>query len=248
MDQKNVKFVKWEESPKWVRAVFNGETVVDSKRAMLVWEHDKYPYYYFPMEDVKSNYLASTGRGHNGRQSWHVKVDSNEVKNAAYGYTDLSGEAASLNGLIHFRWDKMDHWYEEAEEVFVHARDPYKRIDTLNSSRHIKVLIDGVVVAETERPVLLFETKLPTRYYLNPDDVNMAALAPTDTKTQCPYKGEASYWTVTVNGREYHNVVWAYPDPIPENYKIEGLLCFFNEKVDIYVDGVLEERPKTYWS
>lgn len=248
MNKEIARFIKWEISPRWVKGEIAGETIVNSKQAMLVWEHEKYPFYYFPKEDIQTDFLEPTGRGHNGRQTWHIKVGSHEVNNAAYGYLNLKGEAAELNGLICFRWDKVDHWFEEAEEVFVHARDPYKRIDTLQSTRHIKVVIDGLVVAEDRQPYLLFETGLPTRYYLHPDDVKKEHLTATSTRTQCPYKGEAVYWTVRVNGREYKDLVWSYPDPIPEIPKIKGLLCFFNEKVDIYVDGELEQRPITPWS
>jgi len=244
----NKKFVKWEPSSRWVRVQFNHEYVADSKGAILVWEHEKYPVYYFPLDDVRSEFLRSTGKGHNGRQTWHVKVGDKEAANAAYSYTNLLGPDAPLNGFITFPWHKMDHWFEEAEEVFVHARDPYKRIDTIASSRHIKVVLDGVTVAETERPYLLFETSLPTRYYIKPEDVKFELLNPTETHTQCPYKGEASYWAATVNGREFKDIVWSYPDPIPEIPKIKGLLCFFNEKVDIFVDGEREERPQTVWS
>lgn len=246
MDEK--KFVKWEPSPRWVRAQFNDEFVVNSRHAVLVWEHEKYPSYYFPVEDVRTEFLQETGQGHNGRQPWHLKVGNKEVANAAYSYTNLSDEEAALNGFVTFRWPKMEHWYEEAEEVFVHARDPYKRVDAIASLRHIKVVIDGVTVAETTRPSLVFETGLPTRYYMPAQDVNFDLLNPTDTSTQCPYKGEASYWTVTVNGRDYKDIVWGYFEPIPEISKIKELLCFFNEKVDIYVDGDLEERPQTPWS
>lgn len=242
------KFVKWETSSRWVRGQFNGVYVVDSRRARLVWEHEKYPFYYFPLADVRSEYLIETGRGHNGRQTFHLKVGNRDVSNAVYSFTNLSAADAPLNGFVTFRWDKMDHWFEEAEEVFVHARDPYKRIDTLASSRHVRVVIEGQTIAESKRPYLLFETGLPTRYYIHSEDVNLERLTPTDSHTQCPYKGEASYWTVTVNGRDYKDIVWSYPEPIPEIPKIKNLLCFYNEKVDIYVDGELEEKPQTDWS
>ena len=142
----------------------------------------------------------------------------------------------------------MDHWYEEEEEVFVHPRDPYHRIDTLPSSRQVRIEIEGIVVAESSRPYLLFETGLPTRYYIPREDIQMNLLAPSEAKTVCPYKGVASYWSFMGDGVSYRNIVWSYEDPIPESPKIRGLLCFFNEKVDLYVDGVLQERPETPWS
>ena len=130
----------------------------------------------------------------------------------------------------------------------VHPRDPYHRVDVLNSSRHVKVVIDGTVVAETRRPRLLFETSLPTRYYVPKADVRLDLLEPTDTVTQCPYKGRASYWSVRVGNEVRKDLVWGYPFPIPECSKIENLMCFYNEHVDIYVDGELQERPRTPWS
>jgi uncharacterized protein (DUF427 family) len=142
----------------------------------------------------------------------------------------------------------MDAWYEEDDEVFVHPRDPHHRVDVLNSSRHVKVVVEGVVVAETRRPRLLFETGLPTRYYIPKIDVRMDLLEPTDSITACPYKGRASYWSVRAGERLLEDLVWVYPAPIPECPKIENLLSFYNEKVDIYVDGELQPRPKTHWS
>ena len=154
----------------------------------------------------------------------------------------------ALEGHIGFEWDRLDHWFEEDDEVFVHPRSPYHRVDVLNSSRHVRVELGGVTVAETHRPRLLFETGLPTRYYMPKVDVRMDLLTPTDLRTRCPYKGEAVYWTAEAGGRPYEDVVWSYPAPIPECPKIEGLLCFYNERADIFVDGELQEKPKTKWS
>ncbi len=138
--------------------------------------------------------------------------------------------------------------YEEEEEVFVHARDPYKRVDAIASSRHVEVSVGGVTVADSRRPILLFETMLPTRYYLPREDVRMDVLQSSDTKTRCPYKGIASYWSARVGDRLVLDIVWSYPDPIKENPKIKELMCFFNERVDLTVDGELRPRPRTKWS
>ena len=142
----------------------------------------------------------------------------------------------------------MDHWYEEEEEIFVHPRDPHHRVDTVPSSRHIRVEIDGVTVAETRRPYLLFETGLPVRYYIPQEDIRMELLEPSRAHTFCPYKGEASYWSIKIGDQLYRNYVWGYMDPLEESPKIKGLPSFFNEKMQIYVDGDLEERPETPWS
>ncbi len=155
-------------------------------------------------------------------------------------YAEPSGALARLEGHIALYWNAIDAWFEEDEEVFVHPRDPYTRVDTVHSSRHVRVKVDGQVVAETRRPVLLFETGLRTRYYIPKLDVRMDLLEATSTVTHCPYKGAASYWALRVGGKTYRDFVWSYPRPIPEIPKIEDLLCFYNEKVDLYVDGVLQ--------
>jgi uncharacterized protein (DUF427 family) len=217
--------------------------VVDSKRPLLVWEHEKYPTYFFPMKDVRMDWLEEAGQT-GSQRFWNLRVNGRQLERAAYQYLNRP----ELEGYITFRWHKMDQWFEEEEEVFVHARDPYKRVDAMPSSRRVRVVVDGVTVAETERPVLLFETTLPTRYYIPVADVHMDYLTPTDSHTRCPYKGIASYWSVSAGDKVYKDLVWSYLDPIPECPKIKGLLSFFNEKVDLYVDGELQERPKSYWS
>lgn len=239
----------WEPSPRWVRVQFGGEFVADSRRVFLAWEGGgSRLFYYFPREDVRQDFLVETGRTSKDRTSWHVQVGEQRADNAAWSYTEAPEGLAGIEGYIAFRWDKMDHWFEEEEEVVVHPRDPYSRVDTIPSSRHVRVEIDGVTVADTKRPFLLFETHLPTRYYIPQEDINMALLAPTDSRTVCPYKGIASYWSAKVGQTEHKDIVWGYPDPIAETPKIKYLLSFYNEKVDIFVDGVKEERPSTSWS
>ena len=179
---------------------------------------------------------------------WNLELDGRKVENAAWSYTGTDPEHAPLKDHVAFFWNKVDAWYEEDDEVFVHARDPYHRVDVLNSSRHVRVVVDGLTVAESSRPRLLFETGLPTRYYIPKVDVRMDVLEPTDTTTACPYKGRASYWSVKVGDRLLKDLAWGYPAPIPECPKIENLVSFYNEKVDIYVDGELQATPVTQWS
>jgi uncharacterized protein (DUF427 family) len=179
---------------------------------------------------------------------WRSNTGGRVADNLAWSYAEPSAELASLVDHIAFHWNAVDAWYEEDEEVFVHPRDPYTRVDTVHSSRRVRVEVDGQVVAETNRPVLLFETGLPTRYYIPKLDVRMDLLEATDTVTHCPYKGAASYWSLRVGGKSYRDFVWGYPRPIPEIPKIENLLCFYNEKVDLYVDGAKQERPVSPFS
>ncbi len=149
-----------------------------------------------------------------------------------------------LDDIVRFDWAALDAWYEEDEQVFVHPRNPYVRVDALRSTRHVRVELDGVVLADTTSPVLLFETGLPTRYYVNRTDVDFSALTPTDSVTECPYKGRTSgYWTATINGEQYDDIAWAYDFPTPAVHAIAGMIAFYNERVDLIVDGQLLERP-----
>jgi len=228
---------RFELSPRRVRAVFGNTAVADSKRVRLLLEPRKLPIYYFLTEDVRMDLLTAAGE-----RLWSVSVGGRMAERAAWA-------RAEYPDYVAFKWQAMDHWFEEDDEVFVHPRDPYHRVDILNSSRHVKVILGGEVVAETRRPRLLFETGLPTRYYIPSADVRMEVLTPTPTRTRCPYKGEASYWTARVNDHEFADIVWGYPTPIPECAKLERLLCFYNEKVDaLYVDDELQAKPKTPWS
>ncbi len=235
-----------------VRVMYGGATIADSRAVMLMLEKRRLAIYYFPTKDVRVDLLQPTSytSPHPGKglaSFYSVKVGDRLVEKAAWRY--LQPERPDLKDYVAFYWDKMDAWFEEDDEVFVHPRDPYHRVDVLNSSRHVKVVVGGEVVAETTRPRLLFETGLPTRYYIPKVDVRLDLLTPTSTSTRCPYKGKASYWTVNVGGKEFTDIVWSYPAPIPECPKIENLLCFYDEKVDaVYVDDVLQPRPKTPWS
>ncbi len=243
--------VRVERAAKRVRVYLGGQVVADTRRPWLVWERPNYPYYYFPREDVRSELLVDTGErkrspSRGDAHLYTVRVGDAVAASAAYTYPD--SPIPELRDAFAFRWHAMDHWFEEDEEVYVHPRDPYTRVDILHSSRRVRVELDGVTLAETQRPTLLFETGLPTRYYLAKTDVRMDLLTPTDHRTECPYKGVAEYWSATVNGTVYENLVWSYPFPSLESVKIAGLVAFYNEKTDIYVDGELEERPRTAFS
>ena len=236
MDQKHAGPLMYEQSPRWVRVRLGGETVADSRQPLLAWESGTVvPFYLFPPSAVRGDLLSDAGTD-DGRRFY----DLPGAPRAAWSYVD----AGHLADHVAFDWHAMDNWYEEEEEVFVHARDPHKRVDVMESSRHVVVKIDGTVVADTHRPRLLFETGLPTRYYFPPEDVRTELLRPSEKHTQCPYKGTASYWSA--EGEE--DVAWYYPDPIPEQPKLAGLIAFFNERVDIEVDGERVERPETQWS
>ncbi|MFG1796961.1 DUF427 domain-containing protein [Nocardia sp. NPDC049149] len=242
--------VKIEAGHKRVRVYLGGQLVADTTRPVLVWESPHYPTYYLPVADLHAK-LEPTG---NSRRSpsrgdaleYDVVIDGATAAGAALCYHD--SPLTELNDLVRLDWNKMDEWFEEDEPVYVHPRDPYTRVDILGSSRHVRVEIDGVTVADSHSPHILFETGLPARYYLPMTDVRMDLLRPTDTHTSCPYKGTADYWTIRVGDKDYQDYVWGYRTPLPESQKVAGLVCFYNEKVDIYLDGELLERPHSPFS
>jgi uncharacterized protein (DUF427 family) len=241
--------VRLEPSAKRVRVYFGGQVIADTTHPMLVWEIPYFPAYYFPVEDVRTDLLTPSG---NARHSpsrgdgrlYTIEVGDREAVDAAMRYED--SPIPELRDLVRFEWEAMDAWFEEDEEIIVHPRDPHSRIDILQSSRHVRIEIDGVTVAETSSPRLLFETGLPTRYYLPKTAVRLDLLEPSDTVTRCPYKGQTVHWAAQVSG-ETKDVAWSYPAPLPESQKVIGMIAFYDERVDTFVDGVKQERPKTPW-
>ena len=240
--------VRVEPGAKRIRAYLGGEVVADTARPVLVWERPQYPTYYFPAADTRTELLEPDGdivhspsRG-DGRQ-FTLRAGGKQAEGAALRYEDSPIE--ELRGLIRFEWDAIDAWFEEDEEVFTHPRDPYTRVDILPSSRHVRVAVDGVTVAETTSPRLLFETGLVTRYYIPKPHVRMDLLVPTDTVTHCPYKGQAAYWSVRVGDNLGEDLAWSYRTPLPESQKIAGLVAFYNEQIDLEVDGVGQDRPSS---
>ncbi len=233
----------FEPSAKRVRVIANGKTVADSLCAGLMLETGHMPVYYFPREDVRIDLLErSAHRTHcpyKGDASyWNLGVGGRRTENAVWSYEEPFAEMAQIKGWLAFYWNKVDHWFEEDEEIFGHPRDPHHRVDLRPSSRRVRVVFGGETVAETRRGVFLFETGLPTRYYIPPEDVRMALLEPSSTHSICPYKGTASYWSLRVGERRAENAVWSYPDPLPECPRIKGYLCFYPEKVDrLEVEG-----------
>ncbi|MGY1806923.1 DUF427 domain-containing protein [Blastococcus sp. SYSU D00669] len=242
-----------EPSPRWVRVRLGGELVADSRRALL---HVQYgpgevprsflPTYYLPPEDVAPGVLVDR-RDDGGLTTWTVQAGGQRAEDAAWAHREPPAPLAALRDLVTFSWGGGLTWFEEDEPLLAHARDPHKRVDVVPSSRHVRVEVDGTLLAQSRRPLLLFETSLPTRYYLPRDDVRVE-LWRSPTRTTCPYKGVASWWSVRVGDRELDDVAWSYPTPVPENPRIAGLICFRNEHVDLVVDGERLERPITPWS
>lgn len=235
-------------TPKRVRVEVGGETIADSRRVMILHESGLQPVYYFPPDDVRRELLEPSERHtrcpKKGEASYYtIRVGDKLVESGAWSYPEPIAEAPPIKDLVAFYWDRMDRWFEEGEEVFVHPRDPYHRIDILDSDRHVRVLLDGEVLGDTHQAVALFESDLPPRWYLPAADVAVE-LQPSATVTRCPYKGAAGYYSAA----GVDDLIWCYADPLPEAARIKGLLCFFNERVDIELDDELQERPDSPWS
>jgi uncharacterized protein (DUF427 family) len=234
--------VRVETSAKRVRAYLHGQLVADTIHPLLVWEVPYYPMYYIPASDVRVSLVPSGATEHSPSRGTAEILDidtgAGKAPGAARRYPDSPFE--ELRSAVRLDWDAMDEWMEEDEPIYTHPRDPYSRVDILASNRHVRVEVDGVTVADSHSPRLLFETGLPTRYYLPLTDIRRDLLRDSDSQTHCPYKGTAGYWSVEVNGTTYPDLVWIYRTPLPESQKIAGLASFYNEKVAIYVDGVLQ--------
>ena len=232
-------------SPKRIRVKFKGQTVADSRAVLVLRSNQFLPIYFFPRGAVRQDLLHPSD--HRGRHELggdvayeSLVVEGAQAVNAAWSFAPSADQSlALLRDHVAFDWHAVDQWFEEDEEVFVHARDPYARIDTLHSTSRIEVRLDGSVLADSIRPVLLFETHLPTRFYLPHADVRLDRLVPSPTQTRCPYKGIASYWSaVRPDGSIVADVAWEYRDPIAEIPKIKGLIAFYPDRVDeIRLDG-----------
>ena len=241
-----------EPSPRWVRVRAGDRWVADSRRALLLawYGPGMLPTYCFPADDVRIDLLRpSSGIGTSPLVVDHDVVSGDHVlERAAQLFMEFPPPLSDLKSHWSFAWDGRVSWFEEALEIHVHARDPSKRVDVVPSDRHVRVEIAGELVAESRRPHALFETSLPTRWYVPVDEVRWDLLEPSDTVTMCPYKGTARYWSVRAGGELHPDLAWSYPEPVVECPRIAGLVSFFNEKVDLVIDGVAQLRPVTPWS
>ena len=261
----------YEPTAKRIRVVLGDQTVVDTTRAVLVWEPRRVvPSYAVPAEDLVAEVLPLSGPADAGVAAvdgvslgdrkvldpsipFQVHTLDGEELTVRAGPATAGGAAfrpsdPELAGYVILDFDAFDAWYEEDERLLSHPRDPFHRIDILHSSRHVRVERDGQVLAESSQPYLLFETNLPVRFYLPPEDVRMETLEPSSTRSYCAYKGEASYWSLVGEARGVPDVAWTYRQPLREATELTGRIAFFNERVDIVVDGEPLPRPRTPWS
>jgi uncharacterized protein (DUF427 family) len=240
--------LRYEPTEKWLRGSLDGVDVVDSTGALLVWEPRRIvPSYAVPVSDIAGTltpvpslpapdapvltpgnpFAAHSTPG----QAYDVVVGDRTLPGAAF-------TPQTLEGYVVLDFRAFDRWREEADEQVGHPRDPYHRVDMRPSDRRVQISRDGVLLADSTRPTLVFETSLMTRFYLPREDV-LADLQPTATKTTCAYKGHASYYAV--NG--VADLAWTYLAPVPDAQQLTGLVAFYDERVDVVVDGVVRGRP-----
>jgi uncharacterized protein (DUF427 family) len=226
-----------EPSPKRVRIEFAGAVIADTLSPLLLLESTYLPVYYFPFTDIRTEFLVESAHRtvcpyKGDARYWHVQVGGRRAENALWAYLNPVESAAALGGHGAFYWDKMERWLEEDEEVIRHPRDPYHRVDVVRSSRRVEVVLGGQVLARSNASLFLFETGMPVRYYIPKSDLRMDLLRPSATRTQCPYKGTASYWSAALDGKTWTDVAWSYEDPLPECPRIKSFISFYAEKLD----------------
>jgi uncharacterized protein (DUF427 family) len=255
-----VNIERIEETSRRVRVLFNKKFIADTKSAKFVWEHPYYPIYYLPSSDVQTKYIEKVSATEDGEGHICRLAVGNRSTEKVIWY-----EKGQLAGLIRLQFSEMgnptvflhlfvnklinvDAWFEEDTEIYQHPKDPYKRVDIIPSTRHVVVKINDTVIAESSSPIFLYETMLPVRYYLPKTSLNFELIEPSNTVTHCPYKGDANYYSVVIDGKEYKDYIWWYKYPAPESTAIAGRVSFYNEKVDTYIDGVKEENPKSKFS
>ncbi len=234
--------------PRRIRARKDGRTLLDTTRALYVWEWPHYPQYYVPRDDVRMEAFVEGESITTPQGDARVLALADDPERRPAGRLITASPVAGVAGTVRLEWKALDQWFEE-DEVFVHPRSPYKRVDAVRSTRAVRVELDGTVLADARACVMVFETGLPTRYYLDPLDVRFEHLQPSATRTQCPYKGRVDgYWSAAVGGNTVPDVAWRYTYTTAAMTPIAGLIAFLNERVDIFIDGVAQPRPKTHFT
>jgi uncharacterized protein (DUF427 family) len=242
--------VRVEPCPKRIRGHLAGHLVCDTVHAWYVWERPVYPWHHVPIGDVVAD-LRPTGEVRRSPSRGDADVHDVLVGGHVAERTALvlaKSPFPELAGTVRFDWAGPLTWLEEDEPVHTHPRDPGTRIDVLASSRTVRIELDGVVLAESSAPLILFETRLPPRYYLPVPHVRTDLLVPSATATACPYKGHAVHWSARTPSGRRDDVAWTYPSASPEVAPIAGRICFYDERVDVWVDGGRSERPRTPFS
>lgn len=216
-----------------------GRRIVTSDEAVLVFEPDRYPVAYFPLSDVEAGALETTDRVTQhallGPTHWFTVGGGGgrRAPRGAWQHVAPPPFAAMLRDTVAFAWRGMDAFYEEDERILGHAADPYHRIDVRTTSRHLTVHAGERLVAETDAPLVLYESGFAPRWYVPSADVHAPAIARVEHQTFCPYKGIASYYDV--EGVE--RAAWSYRAPIDEMARIAQLISFEPDRVTVTIDG-----------
>ncbi|KAJ4318002.1 hypothetical protein N0V84_007056 [Fusarium piperis] len=244
------------EAARRVRAIHNHTVIADTTKGVYVWEHDFYPAIYVPQKDLVNSKVSDKeeirvqGKGLVSLAelivSAHDGLDGAKIDNVLR--FDNDKKLGALGGMLRIEFGSIDQWLEEDAPIYVHPKDPFKRVDILPSQRPIEVQVMGKTVAKASSSMHLFETGLPTRYYLPLGAIDQSVLRKSDLRTKCPYKGEAEYYHVVIDGQEMKNLAWYYRLPTHESAAIAGLVCFYNEKVDTILSGEPLPRPKTHFA
>jgi uncharacterized protein (DUF427 family) len=246
------RILLFEPFPRRMRASAAGERVLDSRRGRLLYEHGVLPRCYFPRADVRMDLLERTDEVSEsplkGRTvHWRLRIRDHVVEDAAISHPEPPEDAPALEDYIAPRWAAMDEWLEEDDVAVGHVRDPYHRVDVLPSSRHVIVRIGDEVLAESRRARVIYETGLPPRWYFPVEDV-VVELRPTELETVCAYKGFANYWAVRAGDDAHVNLAWTYREPLHDAAAVADHVAFFNERVEIEIDGEVELPVRTPWS
>jgi uncharacterized protein (DUF427 family) len=261
--------LRYEPVDKRIRGRIAGQVVVDTDRALLVWEPKRVvPSYAVPVQELEgvtgppaegaADEMADVGVAapHLGDRPVYDPSVPFAVHTTAGAVLDLSVAGVqrpaaafrptdeALNQYVIVDFNAFDEWFEEDERNLGHPRDPFHRIEIVHSSRSVRVERDGELLAASTRPYLLLEAPLPVRYYLPPEDVSKGVLHPSSTRTVCAYKGQATYWAL----ENEDDIAWSYPEPLREAAEVTDRIAFFNERVDLVVDGTRLGRPVTPWS
>jgi uncharacterized protein (DUF427 family) len=228
----------WEPWPRRMRALLSGATVLDSRRGILLWETGKFPEHYYPLEDIRRDLLVPSPPKE-GRQHWSMKIGERHVENCIVSAPLAADGQELFSGYVTIDSGAMDRWFEEDDPVYAHPRDPYHRVDVRSSSHHVIVRLGDLLIADSTRPKLLFETGNPIRYYLPFADVRCELLVKSATVSECPYKGDGQHWhLLTDDGRQVEDAAWSLPHPLPEGLDAAQHICFYPEKVKVEVDGL----------
>jgi uncharacterized protein (DUF427 family) len=242
-----------EPSPRRIRGLLGDEVVVDSTGVALLLEHARLPRYYFPADDIRPGLLAANGRVTRTKlkgetHHFDLRLGDRVVADGAFTHPSPPPEAPSaLAGLVAFYWKALDGWLEEDEPALGHARDPYHRVDAVRSSRHVRVSLEGEVLADSRRTTVIFESAMVPRWYFPREDVRVELLD-GDAHSVCAYKGHATYWSVRLPSGLKENLAWSYLEPRHDAEAVGGRIAFFDEHVDLEVDGQAQPRPRTAWS